>query len=419
MSAYALHVRDRGGRSRRGEGRGAVPLRSRPCRSTRSRGCGRSSTTPRSTARSRGRSRIGRTRRPAPRRSPPGYDDGAHLVLASDRRTDGIVLDALITDAARQRPHSEGGRRAHRQPGQGPLGQHPGERLHPRRAAPLLREVRSADRPSFVARAWLGDTYAAEHSFQGRSIDREHTLVPMSDAEGQSRASCCRRTGPAASTTASGFEYAPSDLHARRARRRLRRRPRVRSGRTTPATSAATADGVWHIKPGAMVRVRADDGGRHQPHQHGARRLAPGRTRTAQPGARRVAAAAAREADVDDPQARTLPMWYGATWFDHENLRDDRVEAFSAYLYGGTYDYTYVARGDDARRVRRAARPKPRRSTHPRCSAARPAIASSSADPHLGRPRSSITMFVLTHGSHGHDRGSVPLCWADRRNGRR
>ena len=37
-------------------------------------------------------------------------------------------------------------------------------------------------------------------------------------------------------------------------------------------------------------------------------------------------------------------MWYGSTWFDHENLRDDRVEAFSSYLYGGTYDYTYVAR---------------------------------------------------------------------------
>ena len=26
-----------------------------------------------------------------------GYDEGAHLTLASDRRTDGIVLDALLT----------------------------------------------------------------------------------------------------------------------------------------------------------------------------------------------------------------------------------------------------------------------------------------------------------------------------------
>jgi uncharacterized protein YfaS (alpha-2-macroglobulin family) len=42
--------------------------------------------------------------------------------------------------------------------------------------------------------------------------------------------------------------------------------------------------------------------------------------------------------------ANQPPTWYGSTWFDHENIRDDRVEAFSAYLYGGTYDYTYVAR---------------------------------------------------------------------------
>ena len=34
--------------------------------------------------------------------------------------------------------------------------------------------------------------------------------------------------------------------------------------------------------------------------------------------------------------------WY-ATWFDHENRRDDRVEAFSTDLRAGTYEYSYVA----------------------------------------------------------------------------
>ena len=87
----------------------------------------------------------------------------------------------------------------------------------------------------------------------------------------------------------------------------------------------------------------ADDGGRLQPHQHGARGLAARRARGARPHARGVAAAAGREASTD-ATAAGLPTWYGSTWFDHENLRDDRVEAFSSYLYGGTYDYTYVAR---------------------------------------------------------------------------
>ena len=39
--------------------------------------------------------------------------------------------------------------------------------------------------------------------------------------------------------------------------------------------------------------------------------------------------------------SRNEPASLHAPW---TVLRDDRVEAFSSYLYGGTYDYTYVAR---------------------------------------------------------------------------
>ncbi len=63
--------------------------------------------------------------------------------------------------------------------------------------------------------------------------------------------------------------------------------------------------------------------------------------------------------------------WYWSWhWFEHQNLRDDRAEAFTSYLPGGTYEYTYVARattpGDFV-----VPRPVPKRSTPPRCSVAR------------------------------------------------
>ncbi len=41
--------------------------------------------------------------------------------------------------------------------------------------------------------------------------------------------------------------------------------------------------------------------------------------------------------------ADAVPWWWGP-WFDHQNLRDDRAEAFSAWLSAGTHDFTYVAR---------------------------------------------------------------------------
>jgi uncharacterized protein YfaS (alpha-2-macroglobulin family) len=42
------------------------------------------------------------------------------------------------------------------------------------------------------------------------------------------------------------------------------------------------------------------------------------------------------------PSLYSDTWWYG-TWFDHQNLRDDRAEAFATYLPAGVYDYTYVA----------------------------------------------------------------------------
>ena len=36
--------------------------------------------------------------------------------------------------------------------------------------------------------------------------------------------------------------------------------------------------------------------------------------------------------------------WCCRVWFDHQNLRDERSEAFSALLRDGVYNYSYVAR---------------------------------------------------------------------------
>jgi uncharacterized protein YfaS (alpha-2-macroglobulin family) len=48
----------------------------------------------------------------------------------------------------------------------------------------------------------------------------------------------------------------------------------------------------------------------------------------------------------DDPEQPPViyDTWWWPTWFDHQNLRDDRAEAFATYLPAGTFDYSYVAR---------------------------------------------------------------------------
>ena len=36
--------------------------------------------------------------------------------------------------------------------------------------------------------------------------------------------------------------------------------------------------------------------------------------------------------------------WWSRPWYDHENLRDERVEAFASLLWDGVWSYSYFAR---------------------------------------------------------------------------
>jgi len=36
--------------------------------------------------------------------------------------------------------------------------------------------------------------------------------------------------------------------------------------------------------------------------------------------------------------------WWWGPWYEHQNLRSERTEAFASLLPGGVYSYTYFAR---------------------------------------------------------------------------
>jgi uncharacterized protein YfaS (alpha-2-macroglobulin family) len=47
---------------------------------------------------------------------------------------------------------------------------------------------------------------------------------------------------------------------------------------------------------------------------------------------------------LGDPGRPGHWWWWSRPWFDHQNLRDERAEAFSALLWEGVHTYRYVAR---------------------------------------------------------------------------
>ena len=264
------------------------------------------------------------------------YGEDAYLILHSDRRTDAIVLDALIAMA----PESD---------------------LIPKVAAGLLgNQVKGrwnnvqensfillalnryfdafeATDPDFVARVWLGDLYAAQHEFAGRTTDRSSTLVPMAEmlAIGDSNL-IVEKDGEGRLYYRLGLRYAPDNLKLDALDRGFVVQ-RSYEAIDDPDDVWLDHDGVWHVRAGAEVRVNlvmVNDSRRTNmalvdPLPAGFEPLNPALAVTGEVGVRR--------GDGED-------SWWRRTWYEHQNLRDDRAEAFSSYLWAGVHEYSYVAR---------------------------------------------------------------------------
>jgi alpha-2-macroglobulin len=50
------------------------------------------------------------------------------------------------------------------------------------------------------------------------------------------------------------------------------------------------------------------------------------------------------EIPKDEKEKPSRYWWWNRPWYEHQNLRDERVEAFTSLLWEGVYNYAYVAR---------------------------------------------------------------------------
>ena len=114
--------------------------------------------------------------------------------------------------------------------------------------------------PDFVARAWLGEAYAGEQQFRGRSTDRQQFDVPMrylaEKGAGRAQNLVLQKEGAGRLYYRVGMQLRADEPEARGGRLRLRGRARLRGG--------------------GRSRRRAARRGRDVAHQGGARRCACG-----------------------------------------------------------------------------------------------------------------------------------------------
>ena len=139
-----------------------------------------------------------------------------------------------------------------------------------------------------------------------------------------------------------GLRYAPADLQLDALDRGFVV-DRVYEAIDDPADVSRDADGTWRVKAGARVRIRltmvAESQRTHvaliDPLPAGLESLNPSLA---------VTQSVLSPTDESSPGDNwRVDGWWGR-WYEHEQLRDDRTEAFTTLLPAGTYTYSYVAR---------------------------------------------------------------------------
>jgi len=272
------------------------------------------------------------------------YDDQTYLLLSSDRRTDSILLDALMEDNPQSDLISKvvNGLLAHRKKGRWENTQ---ENVFVLLALDRYFNTYEAQTPDFVARLWLGNTYAGSNEFRGRTTDLHETLIPMNYvlsetfAGGGTQDLILSKDGPGRLYYRLGMQYAPTDLDLDALDMGFVIQRRY-EGVDDPEDVFQDKDGIWHIKAGARVRVKitmvADNRRYHvalvDPLPAGLEIINPA-----------LAVSQNIPQDPTSPEYRYGWWWWGP-WYEHQNMRDDRAEAFTSLLWDGVYEYTYIAR---------------------------------------------------------------------------
>jgi alpha-2-macroglobulin len=269
------------------------------------------------------------------------YDDQNYLLLGSDRRTDAILLDALIADNPQHDliPKLVTGLLANRTQGRWMNTQ---ENVFVLLALDKYFNTFEAQTPDFVARVWLGADYAGSQEFHGRTTDRKETDIPMSflaDATGSGAQNLVlSKEGDGRLYYRFGLSYSPTDLHQAALDMGFVVQ-RVYEGVDNPADVHQDADGVWHIKAGARVRVHLTMVARDRRYHVALTDPLPAGLEIVNPD---LGVSQNPPADPTSPESRRL--WWWGPWYEHQNLRDERAEAFTSLLWDGVYQYTYIAR---------------------------------------------------------------------------
>jgi alpha-2-macroglobulin len=280
------------------------------------------------------------------------YTDGAYLLLHSTRRIDALLLEGLIAD----QPKSDliakivRGLLAHRKQGRWGSTQ---ENAWVLLALDKYFNTYEKVSPNFVAQVWLGKGFAGEQRFSGRSAKKHQISIPMSylatvTPPGNTADFVLRKNGPGRLYYRLGMRYAPANLKVPPASHGFSVRRRYEAV-DNDDDLRRDKDGKWHAKAGARIRVRVTMVAPARRYHVALVDPLPAGLEPVNPdlaGSERIPPTPSTATKGRSRGRGMLHRRYSwrRQWYEHQNLRDERAEAFSSLLAAGVHEYSYVAR---------------------------------------------------------------------------
>ncbi len=277
------------------------------------------------------------------------YGDNAWLIMYSNRRADGVLLEALLKADPNNDliPKLVRGLLDHRTKGRWANTQ---ENVFILLALDKYFETYEKVTPDFVTKVWLGQTYAGEQTFKGRSVDSNLLNIPMNYLLEQSGTPnlILDKQGAGRLYYRIGLKYAPKNLNLAPADYGftvLRKYEAIDNADDVKQNT----DGTWTFKSGARVRVRLTMVAQARRYHVALVDPLPAGLEILNPD---LAVTEVVPQDNENKSVieygsqsygRGFYNWRGQ-WFEHQNFRDERAEAFSSLLWEGVYNYSYVAR---------------------------------------------------------------------------
>lgn len=266
-------------------------------------------------------------------------DSGDYLVMHSRRTADAVILDALISAWPESDliPKLVAGLQAHRVKGRWANTQ---ENAFVLLALDRYFQRYESQTPDFVARSWLGDRFTGEHEFTGRTTERHRIDIPMRtlvEDGSDTRDLVIEKDGEGRAYYRIGLDYAPKSLQLDAADYGFAVE-RTYHPVDEPDDVRRLEDGTWRIRAGARVGIEITLA-------VPARRYHVALVDPLPAGLEPINPALAVQAgQASDQVSASSGHWWWGPWYEHQNLRAERAEAFASLVPGGVYTYRYTAR---------------------------------------------------------------------------